>query len=722
MSSDVKLGTVVGLPMDRVDGRLKVTGGAKYSADIPVQGVTYAVLVKSTIAKGKVTKIDASDAKSAQGVIAVLTYEDKDMLPEAQRGKILPGPEVHFSGQDLAVVIADTLEHATEAAGLVKIDYAPEAPASVMTPDLLPSAHPPASNGRRVTFERGDVTSGLSAGSARVQQVYTTPVEHHNPLEPHATLAVWEGDKLTVYDATQGVTGTQRTLSSLFGIPTQNVRVVSHFLGGGFGCKGMSWPHVSTAAFAAKVVGRPVKLVLRREQMFTSNGHRPETRQEITLAAGKDGRLTAWSQSSYTEVSPVLEFIEPVGLMPSIMYAVPNLKIDHHLVTLDVPPGTYMRAPGEASGSVGCEIAMDELAYELSLDPIELRMRNYAEADPQSKLPWSSNSLRECYAKGAEAFGWSKRKPTPGRNKDGKWLVGYGVASATYPANYQPASASAQMMADGSVLIRCGTQDLGTGSYTILTQIAADVLGVQPDRVRTEIGDSSLPMAPGSGGSTSAASAGSGVYVAALALRSKLISMAIGDGKVEDVQVHNGVLAIPGGPRSMSYADIVRKSGQPSIEVTTKAEARSNDRSMHSFGAQFAEVHVDADLGTIRVAKCVGAFGVGRVLNAKTAESQLRGGIIWGIGMALLEETLMDPHFGRYVNMNLGEYHVPVNADIPDIQVLTVPEEDPYVNAIGVKGIGEIGIVGCAAAIANAIFNATGKRVRSLPITLDKLM
>jgi len=572
----------------------------------------------------------------------------------------------------------------------------------------------------------------LATAAVKVEQTYTTPVENHNPMEPHATTAVWQGDHLLLYDATQGVFGAKKKVAAVLGISPENVRIMSYFVGGGFGCKGSVWAHVVLAAMAARQVNRPVKLVLGRMQMFGPVGFRPETMQQVSLGATREGKLTALRHAGTSITSTFDEFIEPVAKTARMIYACPHIETSHRLVRLNVGTPTYMRAPGEASGSFALESAMDELAYALKIDPIELRLRNYAEVDPDKKLPWSSKSLRECYQQGAARFGWQKRNPTPRSMRDGDTLIGWGMATATYPTNRSPASAIAQIKADGTAVVRSGSQDIGTGTYTVMTQIAADALGMPIEKIQFELGDTNLPETPVSGGSQTAASVGSAVHLAGTAARSKLLQLALTDrasplygAAAEDVIAQNSGFTLKNkAAKAETYGAILARHGLKTIEA--RADAKPGEEkekySMHSFGAQFAEVRVNPASGEVRVSRWVGAFGVGRLLNAKTANSQLIGGIVYGIGMALMEHTVMDPNRGRVVNADLAEYHVPVNADVPPIDVIFVDEHDPHVNPIGVKGIGEIGITGTAAAIANAVYHATGQRIRDLPITLDKLL
>jgi xanthine dehydrogenase YagR molybdenum-binding subunit len=555
-------------------------------------------------------------------------------------------------------------------------------------------------------------------------------------MEPHATIAAWEGDRLTVWDATQYVMGVREALAGVVGVPPENVRVVSYFVGGGFGCKGLMWSQVPLAAMAARVVGRPVKLVLSRRQMYGPVGARPQTEQRVVLGATRDGTLTAVRHESVSHTSRIEDYTESCANVTRMLYASPNIETTHRLVKLDLGAPTFQRAPGEAPGTFALESAMDELAVALGMDPMALRLKNYAETDPESGKPWSSKALRECYRIGAERFGWSKRSAVPAAMRDGSVLVGYGMASATYPTLRMPASASVRLTADASgtvrALVQTASQDLGTGTYTVMTQLAADTLGLTPQQVRFELGDSRFPPSPVSGGSMTTASTGTAVHQACTAGRDKLVSLAIADlasplhgALATAVSAADGRLVLTGdASKGESYAAILRRQPGGAVEVRAdSAPAReAGSHSSHAFGAVFAEVRVDRDLGEIRIPRIVAAYGGGRVLNAKTARSQLQGGIIWGIGMALEEETLVDPRTGRYMNADLAEYHVPVNADVGSIDVTLVDEVDPYVNPIGVKGIGEIGITGVAAAIANAVYNATGVRVRELPITLDKVL
>ena len=731
----------VGRALDRVDGPLKVTGKAEYAAEIPVANVAYAVIVTSALGRGQLLGLDTRAAESTPGVLHVVTSANAPHLPGAKTKadandrllQLLQDDEVHYSDQPIAVVIAESLESAQEAAASMQATFAP-APLTVSLDPSSADAYAPKKAGPNgeADSRRGDLEAGLKRAALRVDQTYTTPVQNHNPMEPHALTVVWQGeDHVTLYDTSQGVFGVRKKVAALFGIPAENVRVISHFVGGGFGCKGTPWSHVGLAAMAARVAKRPVKLALTRQQMFSLVGHRAATIQRLQLGADPNGKLTAISHEVWSETARFDEFVEPSAVLTRMLYSCPNVSTSHRLVKVDIPIPTFMRAPGESSGSFALESALDELAVALKLDPIELRLRNHAERDEGENKPWSSKSLRECYRQGAERFGWSKRRVEPRSQRDGHALIGYGMASATYPARQSGSAALAKLLRDGSVLVQAGTQDIGTGTYTIMAQIAADALGLPEGRVRFELGDTAMPETPVSGGSQTASSTGSAVKLAALALREQLIELARTDAKSElfgldarAIRVSGGELFVENGKQKDSFSALLERSGKP--EITARASTKEKEErkrfSLHSFGAQFVEVRVDEDTGEVRVTRAVGAFAAGKILNPKTARSQFLGGMVWGIGFALHEQTVRDPHSGRIVTRDLADYHVPVHADVPALEVVSIDEHDPYVNEIGAKGIGEIGITGMAAAIANAVYNATGKRVRDLPITPDKLL
>jgi len=690
----------VGKPYPRADGRAKVTGQARYSYEWPVAGVAYGVLVTSGVARGRITAIDAGAAEREPGVIAVLSPSTAMKLPgdvnPADGGdrvvQALQDDRVLYSNQPVAVAIADTFERALHAAGLVRVRVAP-APFTVRIEDELHAAFPYDARGQPADHLRGDVEAALRRAEHKLEAEYETPPEIHSPLEPHATLAVWNGDRLTVYDATQGIFGVRKKLARAFAVPPGNVRVITKFVGGGFGCKGSPWSQVLIAALAAKQLGRPVKIALTRPQMFGMVGGRPLTRQKISAAATSEGKLTALRHESTSTTSRFDDFLEPAALVSRHQYKCDNLETKLRLVRLDIGTPTYMRAPGESSGSFALESAIDELAHELGIDPIDFRLNNYAEVDPAEGKPFSSKSLRRCYELGAERFGWQKRTRRPELVARAGKLVGTGMATASYPANFTRASALARMNPDGTVLVQSGAVDIGTGTYTVMAQVAAETLGVPYESVKFDLGDTEMPEAPRSGGSITAASVASAVEAACRALREKLSAL----------------------------------RGPPDAPVEARGEAAPSEErkkyALHSFGAQFAEVEVDPDLGMVRVTRMVGAFAGGRILNARLARSQFIGGMVWGIGMALHEHAVYDEKLGRIMTRDLADYHVPAHKDVVAIDPIFIAvERDEIVDPAGVKGIGEIGITGAAAAIANAVFNATGKRVRSLPITPDKLL
>lgn len=735
--------SILGAPINRTDGWAKVSGAARYTAEHTLPHMAHAVLLTSSIASGRVLRIDANGAAGVPGLLLVMTHENAMSLPEATRqGKLQPpigrtlsllqDDRVHYNNQPIGVVVADTLEHAREAAARLSIEYE-AAPAVLDFALARQHTHPPDKVlGEPADTARGHLQTGLLSGSARLDEVYTTPYETHNPIEPHATVAAWDADHLTLYDSTQYVKGVQRIVADTLGLAHDKVTVLCPFTGGGFGCKGSVWSHVVLAAMASRQAGRPVKLVLERGQMFGPVGTRPVTEQRMRLAAMSDGRLTASGHDVLAYTSMIEDWIEPSALVTRMMYDSPNQETTHRLVRMNLGTPTFMRAPGEATGTFALEAALDELSYELGIDPVELRLRNYAGRDPEKNLPFSSKSLRQCYQAGAERFGWSRRTPQPRSMRDGDKLVGMGMATATYPMRRSAAQATVVIDPNGHVAARSATQDLGTGTYTVMAQVAADGLGVPVTAVRFELGDSRMPEAPVSGGSMTVASVASAVHMAARALRTKLAGIAAADPRSplhgalpQDVGAEDGWLFLVREPaRRERMSSIVKRHGQGPVEATAKAAPGDETAkfSMHSFGAVFVQVRVDELLGEIRVPRVVGVYGVGRLLNQKTGYSQLMGGIVWGIGMALFEETVYDRRSGRAVNGNLAEYHVPVNADIGVIDVQVVDEEDPYANPLGAKGIGEIGITGVAAALSNAVYHATGKRVRSLPITLDKVL
>ncbi len=712
----------------RYDGIAKVTGRAKYAAEFPVENVAYAYVVQSTIPAGTIASIDQATASRASGVYSIITPFNAPKLSVPGNVNILQDTNVLYNGQPIAVVVARSLPEARQAAKLLHIEYK-EQPAKVDFNAHLKDARPQKRGG---TTRRGDPEAALAKAAVVVDQIYTTPIQNHNPMEPHATIASWDGDKLSVYDATQGISGVQGSLSRAFSIPPANVHVQCPYTGGGFGCKGYVWSHTILAAMAAKVAQRPVKLVLGREQMFGPVGSRPNTYQRIKLAASTDGKLLLTQHDSTCYTSLISDWTEGATGQTQLLYDSESLSVSQPLVDLNLGMGTWMRAPGEATGSVGLEIALDELAEKLNMDPVQIRLINYAEKDPRQGLPWSSKHLRECYTQAADRFGWSKRTAQTGQHREGNKLIGYGMATANYNAGRRPSSAVVRILPNGRVFVGVGTQDLGTGTYTIIAQTAADALFMDPTLVDVKIGDTTLPPSGGSGGSTTAASVCPGVYDAAVQARLKLAQLAAADTQsplhgavAEDIRTKDGKLFLKSSPeKSETIATLIARNGNTPVEANATSELAKDRESFssHSWGAIFAEVAVDADTYMVQVRRMVGTYDIGTLINQKTGTSQLMGGVVWGVSMALHEETLIDPIYGRTVNENFAEYHVPVNADIHEIDVTAVGIPDYKFNPLGSRGVGEIGITGAAAAISNAIYNATGKRVRDFPITVDKIM
>jgi len=733
--------------IDRVDAHEKVSGTAKYSAEYLLPALTYAVMVTSTVARGRILSIYSQKAEQAPGVLYVISHVNTPGVPAYGEAKqpaervsgalrVFHDELIYFNGQPIAVVIADSLERAQYAAALVQVQYEPEAHRTNLKENLaqanLPLGIQRDKNSRYQDYTRGNPEI-INTAEVRITGTYLLPPEHHNPMEPHAIIAHWEAeDKLTVYDKTQVVKGTQGNLARAFKLPPENVTVHAQYIGGAFGSSIRVWPHVFVAALAAKKVQRPVKLVLPRELMFTGVGSRPTTLQKVTLGATKNGQLTAIDHEATAQTSTYEDHIERTILATRVLYACPHVSTRYRLVKLDVNTPTWMRGPGEVTGLFALESAMDELAYALKMDPLELRLRNHANADQEINKPWSSKSLKECYAKGAEHFGWHKRPLEPGSMRQGEMLVGYGMASSTFGVHRNNASAKAIFFSNGKVIVQSATSDIGPGTGTAMVQIAAETLGIAPANIRFDLGDSALPDAPGQTGSTTVSSVGSAVKVACEALKQKLLQLAVtipnsvfGQTQPNDLAANNGKIYLTNSPATqISYAKVLKKLNLPKVEVTEESKPGEEWQkfSMYSFGAHFVEVHVHPATGEVRVKRAVTCAGVGKIINEKTARSQSIGGLVGGIGMALTEESVMDHRYGRYVTADLANYHVPVHADVPQIDVFFMDEHDPYVNPVGAKGLGEIAIVGVAAAVANAVFHATGKRIRELPITPDKLI
>ena len=701
---------LVGAPLHRVDAHLKVMGKATYAAEFNAPNLAHAVVVSASVGKGRVAEIDSRAALEAPGVLAVLSHLNAPRLPylpykggvDPQLGEhlhVLQDDAVRFWGQPVAVVVAKTLEQAEHAARLVVVRYEAAVPEFLLSPmqPAPPSpealvepggAYPP-------NTRRGDAATAFASAEVKLDRTYVAPRENHNPMEPHATVAQWDGDKLTVWDKNQWVANARDDLASVFGLAAENVRVICPFVGGGFGTSLRTWPHTTLAALAARAVQRPVKLVVTRKQMFFGTGFRPHTWQRVRVGASRDGRLSCIEHDGIAETSRYERFSEALLSATPMLYSCPNVSTSYRDAPQDVHTPTFMRAPGEATGLFALESAMDELAHELGIDPIELRLRNEPAVDEGKGLPFSTRSVRECLKLGAAHFGWQRRSARPCAVRDGSWRIGLGMAISTYRMIRNPASARVRLRADGTAVVETAASDMGPGTYTSLTQVACQALELPLEKVRVCIGDSDFPRAPPHGGSQTMASVGSAVLAACRSARAAWVE-----------RQKSG---------SADGADIV-------VTETSRAGDESKQFSMHAFGAVFAEVRVDAELGIVRVARMVGAYGAGRIVSPRMAHSQAIGGMVGGIGMALLEQTHIDERDGRLVNANIADYLVPVNADVPALEAYFVDEHDPHVNPLGSKGLGEIALVGVAAAIANAVFNATGKRIRNLPITIEKLL
>jgi xanthine dehydrogenase YagR molybdenum-binding subunit len=735
-------GASIGQPLTRRDGFLKVTGQARYAADNHPPGMLHAVLAVSTIARGRVSFLDVTAAKAHPGVVEVMTPANRPPLaldPDAKldpfmfRLDLLQNDRVRYAGQPIAVVIAETLEAATEAATLLSPRYEAE-PARIGLDDNDSFIPPAIGVGTPPEVRHGDVEAGLAAAKHRIEATYETPAQYHNAMEPHAIVATWEGDRLLVDTPSQGLAWAQQRIAGLFGIPPENILIRSPFLGGGFGSKGtISGPQV-LGILAARLVGRSVKLVLRREQMYGPVGHRAPTRQTLRLGADREGALTAIHHHVRTASSSFDDFFEPSGQVSHTLYASPAIATTTDAVRLDTGTPIFMRAPGEASGSIALESAIDEMAHAMGMDPLEFRLTNYAEVEPVSGKPFSSKALRECYAQGAACFGWQGRPLTPRQMRDENGLlVGWGLGTATFPAIMFQGQARAVLRCDGTGLVEIGAHDMGQGAWTALAQIAADSLGLELEQLEFRAGSSDLPDAGIAGGSSHTATAGMAIHNAGADAIAKLAELVMSDQRSPLFGANNaGVLARGGRlirhddeSRSESYADILSRAGLTEIEGRGSAGGdpfAEKPYAMHAHGAVFAEVKVDPELGQVGTTRLVGAFAAGTIINPRLVRSQYYGGMIWGVSFALHERAVLDPRSGRVMNANLAEYHVPVNADMPLLEAILVEEHDPYVNALGIKGVGEIGITGTAGAVANAVWHATGVRVRRFPIAIEQLI
>jgi xanthine dehydrogenase YagR molybdenum-binding subunit len=736
----------IGTSTSRVDGFEKVTGAAKYAAEFNVPGLAYGSVVTSTIAKGRIVRIDPSAALRVKGVLDVLTHENRppmadndqaykdDVAPAGSPFRPLYDSRIMFNGQPIALVVAETSEIARFAASLVRVEYEKDAHVTDVyrRREAATPVKPPADPIEALFTPpktRGRPEQALAAAAVRHAGEYYVPIEHHNPMELYASTVIYDSDgKLTVYDKTQGVQNVQHYLCGVFGMKPEDVRVMSPFVGGGFGSGLRPQFEVVLAVLAARALRRSVRVVLTRPQMYVL-GYRPAMIQRIELGANTDGTLDAIMHDAITVTSQYEEYFRQETGWSGLLYKCANAKYEHKLARLDLATACDMRAPSAPTAMFALESAMDELAVALKFDPLELRLRCYSERDQNNDRPFSSKALRECYRQGAEAFGWDKRNPEVRSMRDDGDLVGWGMATGVWEALQMPITVRIVLSANGHAEVACATSDIGTGTYTIMAQVAADMLGLPLENISIKLGDSSLPQSPVEGGSWIAASVCNGIATTADAIRDELLRLAkqvpsspLANTAPGEVALADGKLVSKSdASRSVSIADAMRHGAVDRIEQE-KTTNPSNDtaRAHNTHAAMFAEVKVDEQLGVIRVTRVVSAVAAGRILNTKTASSQILGSVVWGIGMALHEETLIDHRVGRIMNANIAEYHVPVNADIYDIRVIFVDEPDDG-NPLGIKGLGEIGIVGVAAAIANAVYHATGKRVRDLPITLDKL-
>jgi xanthine dehydrogenase YagR molybdenum-binding subunit len=734
----------VGQPISRADGRLKVTGGARYTADISVAGAVHAAIVHSTIANGRTVSIDTAVAERATGVLAVFTYRNMPRMnatpkpwshlhPHGQGYLPLQDDRIHYAGQPIALVVAETRDQASYAGTLIKVEYEAQRPV-VFGPEVAKEAVDPPQFLWPVASLVGDADKGIAAGTVKIEETYTTSDRHHNQMEPHATTAAWDADgALTLYETTQHIFGAKELVSIVLGIPPEKINVVCHFLGGGFGGKAYVWPHTLMAALAAKVLSRPVRVQLTRAQMYSMVGHQAATIQTIALGAGKDGRLTGIRHESISPTPVFDNYIEYAALVTRSLWAASGgISTNHKVVHVNRNTPTAMRSPHEALGHFALESAMDELAYATGVDPVALRLLNDTEIDPHSGRPFSTRAMHKCLKEGAARFGWDKRTPEPRSMRDGRYLIGQGMAAAIYTHWRWPAKARVTLNSDGSAIVEAGTHELGTGTYTVLQQVAADALGLAPEKVTVRLGDTRLPASHPSIGSATMANAGASVMLAGKAMRDKAIELALtgqdapfAGAIAEDVRVTDGRLALARKNLNISYAELLARN-----ELSTLAADADYDpvpeadgpKAIFSFSAVFAEVRIDPDLGLVRPNRFVGAYDAGRIINPKTARSQAIGGIIWGIGQALLEQSETDPATARFLNRNYSGYLVPTNADIPDLDILFVGEFDEEASPLGAKGLGELTAVSVAPAIANAVYHATGKRVRDLPITVEKLL
>ncbi|RYZ24053.1 MAG: xanthine dehydrogenase family protein molybdopterin-binding subunit [Chitinophagaceae bacterium] len=743
MAEDFFFGS--GDPIDRVDGRAKVTGSAAFAADNKMQQPVFGFLVGSTIAKGRIKSIDTKAAEKAPGVLRVFTHLNAPKIPGYQTGKdpskpptagqplrIFYNDEIFYYDQPIALVVADSYERVLHAAKLVTANYEKQAHETSLE-GARDKARTP-TGPRFEDYVRGSADAYRQA-PVRVEQEYFHPMEVHNPMEPGSIIAAWEGsDKLTVFTKTQGVQATQRSLRDAFKLPLENITVHGENIGGAFGMGLRTWPYEIAAVMGARELGRPLKLVLHREQMFTNVGHRPATHQKIGLGATPDGKLLGLTHEATASTSTYEEFTEATVNISRFLYACPNVTTRYKIAPVNTCTPIWMRGPGEASGSFALESAMDELAHALRLDPIQLRLLNHADNDPETKQPWSSKFLKECYALGAEKIGWNKRSLQPGLVREGDWLIGYGMGTGSFGAFRRPAAVKVRLSPDGTLGLQCSVNDMGPGTATMMAAVAAGSMGLPASKISVQMGSTGLPPGPSQGGSAVTSSVGSAVHDACQELKAKIAALASAEGSVfHNAGVHSvsaddlvflesGIMLKNNPSVHQSYADLLKRNNLPALELTKESKGEQKPYSSYSFSVHFVKLRVHPATGRVKIDHVVSCADAGTIVSPKTAESQMIGGAVGGIGMALMEEMVIDHRFGRPINNNLADYHVPVNADIPQVDVLFVNQKDPHTNPMGSKGIGEIALIGVAPAVANAVFNATGKRIRTLPITPDKLL
>lgn len=729
--------SVIGHPVTRIDGRRKVTGRAPYAVEYRIPNLVFGVAVPSTIGSGRIVSIDTSEAEKMPGVLAILHHGNAERLyrpagsleDQSQPGESRPPFEddnVYYYGQFVAMAVAETFEQAQDAAYHVRVTYDAKQP-------MVRLAQAPPSDRPKANYTRGDADAAFEQAAVKLDATYVTPVETHNPMELHATIAVWERDKLTLYESSQGVVNHHNVASQVMGMPLESIEVISRFIGSGFGSKLFPWPHSWAAAVAAKQVGRPVKVTVPRSLMFTTVGHRPQIQQQVRAGATADGKLVAFRSDVLQHTSMVDEYLEDCVDPTGMLYSCPNVAASQHTVALNVGTPTPMRGPGRTPALFAIESAMDELAEKLNMDPLALRLRNYAEQDESSGRPWSSKHLREAYQTGAERFGWSRRNPKVGAMRQGNEILGWGVGTCTWPAHQRGAEVRVRLMADGTARVSCATQDIGTGTYTIFAQIIADRTGVPLDKIDVVLGDSSLPPGPTSGGSSATstvipaiAKATDNAVQAVLKAATRTPPAAFGNVGPRGLKMGQGRVHAQDQPPAsgIPFQEILISQKLAGLDGYAKTDTTDEQKkySTHSFGVHFCEVAFDEDILRVRVSRWLTVIDGGRMINTKTARNQIQGSVTMGVGMALLEETIYDPRTGHPVNNNYADYLVPVNTDVPPIEVVFLDYPDTIMSEYGARGIGEIGLTGCASAIASATYHATGVRVRELPIRMEKLM